>query len=245
MITNPQRQILLLRAYQFSSEPAQNEYAEVVAQDENLRAAYQKIRIAAESPFFTLIPERLYNSTEKKTYLQEITNLSYEKDIRADELQAAQARLIYALPPTITGFVQKQWLTGQLYHAVTAFISGLMQLAQTPSVPVLYVQVYPGWLVAVLLEGKNLLFVNTFHYQHAKDFLYFILLIFDQYKLTPEDTPVSITGQLIEQSEIYPLLRRYIRIVQFLPTPNFLQLGTKWQQQPTYFHFNLFGLTQL
>ena len=246
MITNLQRQPLLLRAYQFTPDsPPEEAYADAIAQDDYLKAAYQKIRIAAVSPIFTLVPERLYNPAEKRTYLQEIANLSYDKDIRSDELRAAQARLVYALPQTMTNLIQNQWMGGQLFHATTAFLAGLLQRVSTPAAPTLYLQVYSGWLVAALVEGKNLLFVNSFQYLDAKDFLYFVLLVFDQYKLTPEETPVCITGQLIEQSEIYPLLRRYIRQVQFLPPPDFIQLGTKLQQQPTYFHFNLFGLTAL
>lgn len=245
VITNPQRQILLLRDYQLTTNTGQVDYANAIEQDEYLRAAYRNVRVAAVSPLFTLVPERLYNPEEKRTYLQEIANLSYDKDIRTDELRAAQARVVYALPQNASSLMQKQWMSGQLFHAVTAFVTGLLRLVKTPTTPVLYLQVYAGWLVAALVEGKNLLFVNTFNYQNAKDFLYFVLLIFDQYKLTPEETPVSITGQLIEQSEIYPLLRRYIRTVQFIPPPDFLQFGAKWQQQPTYFHFNLFSLTTL
>lgn len=245
MITNPQRQILLLRDYQLTPDSSQTEYANVVKQEEHLQAAYKKVHVAAVSPIFTLVPERLYNPTEKRAYLQEITSLSYDKDIRADELSVAQARVIYTLPQYLTSLVQNQWMGGQLFHAATAFVSGLLRRNSTSATPVLHLQIYAGWLVAALVEGKNLLFVNTFHYQNAKDFLYFVLLVFDQFKLAPDETPVSISGQLIEQSEIYPLLRRYIRTVQFLPPPDFLQFGTKWQQQPTYFYFNLFGLTQL
>jgi len=245
MITNPQRQILLLRDYQLPADNGQTDYNDTITQDEYLQAAYRKVRVAAVAPPFTLVPERLYNPEEKRTYLQEIANVSPDKDIRADELREAQARVIYAAPQNITSLLQKHWTSGQLFHAVTPFVTGLLRLAKTPAAPVLYLQVYSGWLVAALVEGKNLQFLNTFHYQNAKDFLYFVLLVFDQYKLSPEDTPVSISGQLIEQSEIYPLLRRYIRTVQFLSPPDFLQFGTKWQQQPTYFHFNLFGLMQL
>ncbi|MFN7116397.1 MAG: DUF3822 family protein [Saprospiraceae bacterium] len=243
MISSPQRQALLLRDFQLTD--GQSAFLDLIAQDEYLHAAYRAVRIAAVSPFFTLVPERLYNPDEKSVYLQDMANISYAKDIRADELRTAQARLVYALPQEITNLVQKQLTGGQLFHAVTAFLSGLLHLGNAPATPTLYLHINSNWLLAALIEHKKLLFVNTFHYQNAKDFLYYVLLVLDQYNLTPEVTPTFITGQLIEQSEIYPLLRRYLRTLQFLPSPDFLQFGTKWQQQPTYFYFNLFGLTQL
>lgn len=245
LITNPQGQLLVLRDYQLTDNPELAEYAEIVAQDVHLQSAYRKTRLAAMSPHFTLVPTRLYNAAEKRTYLQEVYNLAYEKDVQADEIPTAQVQLVYAVPQSITAIVQRQLFGGQLYHAVTAFLTGLLHRVGAPVSPALYVQVHPGWLVAALLEGKSLLFVNTFHYQNTKDFLYFVLLILDQYKLAPEDTPVYLSGHIIEQSEIYPLLRRYIRSVQFLPPPQFLQSGNQWQQQPSYFYFNLFSLTQL
>jgi hypothetical protein len=194
------------------------------------------------SPTFTLVPERLFNPSERRTYLQEIATLNYEVEVRADALTSASAQLVYAAKHQLMDDISKELPNAKITHATTALIAGLLARQNVPTSPVLYLQIYPGWLVAVLIEGKNLLFANIFNYQSAKDFLYYVLLLFDQYQLAPEETPVYITGQLIENSEIYPLLQRYLRSLRFLPAPDSLRLGTKLKQQPAHFYFNLFSI---
>jgi len=243
LVTNAQRKVQLLRTYAIPTE--NGGLTDILEQDEFLKLPYQQVRAAVVSPIFTLVPERLYNPVERRTYLQEIAPLTYETDVRMDELSALQARLVYGAPNKTLDAITKQLPNAKISHATTALIAGLLARPNAPTSPVLYLQIYDGWLVAIVLEGKNLLFANTFHYLAAKDFLYYVLLIFDQYKLTPEETPVYISGQLYENSEIYPLLQRYVRSLRFLPAPDFLQLGTKLQQQPTYFYFNLFGMVKL
>lgn len=236
------QQLLFLREYPFSTESS---LPEIIAQDDLLQLSYKQVQVALMTPTFTLVPERLFNPLERRTYLQEITALNYEIEIRTDELAAVGIRLVYGVKQNLLDEVSKAFPAAKISHATTAFLAGLLARQNAPTSPVVYLQVYAGWLVAVILEGKNLLFANVFNYQSGKDFLYYVLLLFDQYQLAPEETPVYVAGQLVENSEIYPLLQRYIRSLRFLPAPDFLQLGTKLQYQPTYFYFNLFGISKL
>lgn len=239
-ITNGQQQLMFLREYAFLE--SEHSLRDIFAQDDLLHLSYQQTRVAVMSPTFTLVPERLFNPSERRTYLQEIATLNYEVEVRADALTSASAQLVYAAKHQLVDDIGKELPNAKITHATTALIAGLLARQNVPTSPVLYLQIYPGWLVAVLIEGKNLLFANIFNYQSAKDFLYYVLLLFDQYQLAPEETPVYITGQLIENSEIYPLLQRYLRSLRFLPAPDFLRLGTKLKQQPAYFYFNLFSI---
>lgn len=242
-ITNAEQQLLFLREYPFIEKD--DHLRDVFAQDDLLRLSYNRVRVAVMTPIFTLVPERLYNPVERRTYLQEIASLNYEMEIKADEIASASVRLVYGIKRHLQDDIQKELPSAKISHALTAFLSGLLARQNVPVASAVYLQVYSGWLVAVVMEGKNLLFANIFNYQSAKDFLYYVLLLFDQYNLVPEQTPVYIGGQLVENSEIYPLLQRYLRALHFLSAPEFLQMGTKFQQQPPHFYFNLLSIIKI
>ena len=68
------------------------------------------------------------------------------------------------------------------------------------------------------------------------------MLVFNQFDLTVEETPVFLSGQLMEDSEIYRLLVRYVKKLQFLDPPAFFQYGTKLAHHPKYLYFDLLCL---
>ncbi len=246
MVTDASRQLLALRGYQLLLETGDTLVQQVEAllqQDAYLRSNYEATRVALPSRAFTLVPDRLYNPLEKPAYLQALAIApTATETLRTDDLPACFAKNIYIADSPLLNVLGKYLPSARCYHDVTAWLIGLMRSLEAPSGYRVYLQVYPGTLQLALLEGTQLLFVNAFSYQSAKDFLYYTLLLFDQFNLEPTETPVFMCGWLIENSEVYPMLFRYLEHLHFLPPPPYLQLGPKWSKQPAYFFHNLFGL---
>ena len=94
-----------------------------------------------------------------------------------------------------------------------------------------------------VFEDKGLLFSNAFPYQSAKDFIYFLLLPYQQFGLKPGKTPVYLSGQLVEDSEIYREALRYLKGPRFVEPPAFFHLGSRINQEPRHFYFDLLGLS--
>ncbi|HMO38718.1 MAG TPA: DUF3822 family protein [Saprospiraceae bacterium] len=239
-ITDAQQQLLLLRDYDTSDFKVLGEF---FLQDEYFRQSYRAIRIAVAAPAFTFLPARLYNPAEKTTYLQHLTATDREMAFRNDDIKTLAATNVYALRRDTVETLQKHLPGARIFHIATAITAGLLAhealAAHTTS---LHIHIHEGKLFLLLLHKKELQFVNVFSYQSARDFLYYVMLVFDQFKLDPEETPAFIAGQLIKDSEIYPLLYRYIRQLQFLPMPAFIQNGDKLREPHLY--FNLFGVTR-
>ena len=95
---------------------------------------------------------------------------------------------------------------------------------------------------AILLKDGNLMFINTFQFQSSKDFIYYVLLLFDQFDLKQEEVNLMLSGQLIKDSEIYRLLFRYIKKVNFIQHPSFISFGPKMKTKPSYYYFDIFSL---
>ncbi len=54
-------------------------------------------------------------------------------------------------------------------------------------------------------------YFNSFLYRNKDDLLYFTLLVYQTFNLSPDSFPLSITGMIEKDSEIYRLLYQYIR----------------------------------
>lgn len=247
IVSNNQKQILALKDYTYSSKPKDaSEWEEhlrsIINEDRYLKLNHQNIRVGLAVTPFVLIPDRLYKEGKEKTYLKELTSLNNIPKIMVDEISNCTARNVFAVDQVIVKFISGFFPGSKVFHLGSSMIAGLKRLSTIHSGPHLYVNVQSGELMAVLLEDGVLQFINVYQYQSVKDFLYYILLIYDQFSLKTDRDPLHLSGKLMEDSEIYRLLYRYINKLSFLEPPAFLDFGPKLNLHPKYFYFDLLSL---
>ena len=94
--------------------------------------------------------------------------------------------------------------------------------------------------VLVINSGK-LTFYNTFAYQTAEDFIYYLLFVFEQLKLNPETANVELLGELEKSSAVYQLLYKYIRNIKFGARPDAFDYSFKITSLPKQYYYSLFS----
>ena len=215
----------------------------IVKDDALLRLSYGNSQMGLIGLQATILPERLYNPAKKKTYLDQLTNLSVNAEIITEDLPHLSAKLIYALDPK-TQLISQQFQVARKVHLYTAFLNALRPHAATQKGVHLFCHVRSRKIYLFLFDGTLLQYANHFTYQSARDFLYYVLLIFKSYNLDPKDVPLYLSGQLVKDSEVYRLLFRYLQRIDFLKVPNSFSLGPKLSLQPSYFYFDLMSIQQ-
>ena len=138
--------------------------------------------------------------------------------------------------------IKKQFPTAKFYNNATPYLLGCRKSVDDERTHNLFVHFTPKNIYISLFEKKNLLFSNSFKYQTAGDVLYYILLTYNQHNLDPVQQPLNISGQLLDNSEIYKTLFRYIGNLKFVQFPNFLNFSRKFNEVPAHFFFDLYAL---
>jgi hypothetical protein len=245
MVTNERHQVLILREHPLPEQPeaVRRELEDLRSGEEILRLPYRQVRIGLVTDRHTLIPNRLYNPQEKKTYLAQITPLGESFEVKSDDVQGLAAQNVYAFRTHLLDFYRQAFPAGRILHAASAFLQAhRVDLPNHRGGALLCVHVWSHYLQIVLYQGRDLQFINVFGYRSTKDFLYFTMLVFDQFDLDPVDVPLRLTGQILEDSEIYRALTRYIRQVEFGGTPPGIAIGEGFDQVPAYMFYDLFSL---
>ena len=73
--------------------------------------------------------------------------------------------------------------------------------------------------VACYAQG-NLLFVNSFEYEHTDDILYYILYVWKQAGLDQEKDQLLLAGESSSQMRVLERLRAYLRHVKPVEIPS-------------------------
>ncbi|MBP7272764.1 MAG: DUF3822 family protein [Saprospiraceae bacterium] len=236
-VMSPHNSMLLLKSYALPHTAGNSTYntlydimEQAVKADSLLKYTYQKVHICVQSPKFTLVPQLLYNSDNRATYLNHLTQIDHQYAIFADAVPQHECQNIYA---TDIGLLDAQnvfFPNSKIYHHITVLLAAntLLETADSEKV-IINVRGQTQQLFAY--RQGQLLFCNHFAFFSTNDFIYNVLLLFDRFNFNTEKTPIYITGQLHTQTDIFKLLSYYIvhvhtlnrNFVHPLANANFLQ----------------------
>lgn len=238
LITDAEQHVLAIRAFSHAA-------TEVWWQaDERLRATFKKTRLAWLGPRFSLVPARLYNGDARREMLSDITNLKASETVLADALPGLDAMLIYALDQDKLSEWRRAYVGCRFYHALTPILHELAQLTRRQGKAQVYAYLRDGMLYTIGIERDRLVFCNAFSCPAAKDYLYYVLLTYEQCRWKPASVPLRIFGEILPATEVYNLFYRYVRDVEFLQLRETFTLGPLAKQQPTHLFHDLFSLQQ-
>ncbi len=240
---------LRLRTIPFISRPGQdfsliNELEAIFSREELFGYLFRRVRITLPSGPSVVVPTRLYNESEKETYLRELTSSTDSNGVvYDDELADSNVQLVYFLDAGLVKALKKQFPTARIFNPATPFMLGARRVIEDGSEHSFFVHISKQQLHLALFEKKNLLFYNSFPISSAGDVLYFTLLTLDQFTLDPVKIPVSLSGEISEDGEIFKMLSRYLGQLKFMSEPPFLKFGRRFKEVQPYFFFDLYSLT--
>lgn len=188
----------------------------------------------------TLVPRRLFDPENLPSYFKLLLRPA-EFEYRFDELPEFDCLLVYAAEPTVLNMCGQYFPAGKMSHLATSLLKNWRPMAPANDYEVFLNLRNQAAQVAVF-DRRNLLFYNAFRFEKASDLLYFTLLAYDQFRLNPEEIPLTVSGNLLEDSDIYRMLYRYLRTIRFAPLPEKMVLPEGFENLPQHFWFDLFSI---
>ena len=215
----------------------------IILRNVPLQQSYRAVYVGVFNLTSTLVPTRLYDAEEKSTYLEKMLPLSGSYEVRVDSITSASAEHVYVLEDSISKVLKSYFSGAEIIHSATALYSGVRRLAQANTEKCIYLNVRPEALQITFFDGGEFVFYNSFTYSSSKDFIYYVMLVYDQFNLKPDTTPIHLSGELMEDSEMYHLIYRYIRYLKLVEVPEWIELSEQWVNRPQHWFFDLFCLS--
>ncbi len=212
--------------------------------DSKMLLNYKSIKISLDSDYFTLIPERLFKEKDRELYLDKTARKKNNLDFVSDDyIPFNKSKLVYSWNKELINVLKNYFPSSRIFHLLNPLLRGWKKQSEIKEGKKIFLHVETGYFTISFFQEAELIFINRFHYKTASDFLYYVLLIFDQFELKPETSPVIISGELVENSEIYKKLFRYIRHLQFIPNIGYYDFNNAAFSNLThYHHFDLYSL---
>jgi hypothetical protein len=235
-ISDAQQRLLLVRSYQIQNKANATPdeiWAALQAQDGCLSMTFAKVFVSYQSPYLVLLPDELYLSEQSDLYLKH----SFADFVAAQYFVAAtdlldDKKAVFALPLAWHNCLQQQYPEATPQHCTAEWLYYIMQ-QRTAETHTVYAHVQERQLqIAVCGRAEKLLFFNQYEFFAASDFLYYILLAYQNLGLDTATIALKLSGELLTASEIYELLQKYVQNVEFLPPPAWLTLSPTFDGLP-------------
>ncbi len=242
MISDPQQQVLALRSYDYAKEQTANYtlaagIKDICRSDTLLTSPFQSIRIGLLNHKSTLIPAPLFQKDQLHTYLGNVLDFPNTDRLLTDQLLASEIHNVYSVNSEILQELEGFFPKAHFFHGQSPVLQGFYKLASLQTGPQVYINVHEKQVQILAFKGKELLFSNTFPFEASTDFIYYVLLIYDQLQLKPELVPLTIAGMIVKDSEIYHLLYRYIRLLNLVQAPDYYRFPESLRQEGVLHHY--------
>lgn len=238
-----EQKYIALEHYDFVPEGNFTKTAEaidqVIASKVFLQNRFTSVSASISHQTNALIPRILFDKNNEKELLAfDQAILQNEKEY-SDWLPTIQAFNSYTIPDELKRCLEKHFKRLSWKHDSSILIESLINQFKLQQEQKIYLSIQDNYFEMAVLKREKLIFFNSFSYQTAEDFIYYLLFACEQLNLNPEQIPVVISGKILNDSEIYQLVYRYIRHVEFSSRNASYKYSFVFDDVKEHFHYKL------
>ncbi|NJB84518.1 hypothetical protein GGR26_000263 [Lewinella marina] len=241
-----QNQLLAYRSYSFGREE-QTDYPaalqRLIAADERLQdTRYGKTVLAWDTPVLTLVPAALYTPGNPTAYLDQLTVIGLDDEVRHEHFQELDGELIYAARRDHIHAAEEQLHALRTQHYGGALLTAWGRRSRRLGEESISCSIRDNRLFLAGHRNGALLYFNTFRYDNSQDGVYYLLLAFDQCGFTPDRVPLYLSGEVTTSGELYNQFYRYVEDVRFSAYPTPPAAPPELSGLPPHLYFDLLCL---
>lgn len=218
---------------------SKDELKDLLIQDELLKLNYQSSKAYVFSEKTTLIPEPFF-SNQKLGQFIDLTMGDVDQGIINQSKAAFDTCLAYSMPNEIHGFIQDLNIqkTVPLSHSLlsAAFKNKLIKEKYTG----VFLHLVKDFAQIVVVESGNLLFFNVFPYNTTEDLCYFVLYVFETFKLDKSAIDIIISGIVPKNDPKIKFLSGFFKKIDFALSEKQYIYSYRFNEVPQHFFSNLF-----
>ena len=204
-------------------------------QFELLKQSYQKLFFYLSSSKNTLIPSPLFDIFSADAYMRfNFENIDNDT-ILYDDIPALNITQVYALNRNFKYALTRNFPEAVLKSQKSILLEQFYKHNNTAQN--MYVHTRQDCFDIFVFNEKGLLLSNTFKYNSAQDYIFFLMSVVKQLELNPQNLYLFLSGEMDKEGGIYNFIYKYIRHISFMPLPQDMEWALK--DIPYHYFLNL------
>lgn len=217
-----------------------NQYLLETFENDNIGLlSFSAVKVILDHKEYHLQASIFVDETKSNTAIDFNQSINYSHIILNKETLGLDCINAFAIPSSIRNTISDYFEKIDFLHISDILINDIRILHQNKKITKrLYVYISDRDIHIIAFD-KELLFSNSFHYSAKEDFIYFILLAFEQLEMNPEEDPLYFVGEISRSSALYNITWQYIRNVHFMGKQLSAVLSQDFDQLPIHQYYLL------
>jgi len=194
-------------------------YNELKAQN-LIGQAFDKVRCSVENNLATLVPKSLFEENALHEYVKKDIDIQNNDFITYDIFPSTDWVTVYVPFVNVNNMLIDAFGSFTYFHAVSIWLHALSKHPTADGNLVWSMYKENKHIHLALLRDNKLQFYNCFEVDNPKDVAYFTLLMANKNNISPNEVPLFVAGDIIEDDPTHKELFTFIRSINFLTPQN-------------------------
>ena len=181
---------------------------------------FDSIAVSHSNNLSTLVPTPFFNKENLSDYLQYNFKVLENDYITYDEFTTDEMVNVYIPFVHINNYLFDKFGSFDYKHSASVLAELLLATYKNDGKTHFFVHVERESFQLIVLKNKKLEFFNNFNFKTKEDFIYYILFTSEQLQLNPEEFILTFLGDIEKESELYDIVFKYVRNIEFLDLEN-------------------------
>jgi hypothetical protein len=240
------QKFLSLEAHEFelsNDDEAVTLIKEVVDDHLIKRQKFGSVYVLYESNHSALVPAPLFDESETDA----ITDFSYTVspgiETFFEKIENLDTYNLYTVSKALRGTIDALFSDyNSVSHSKILIESLLINYKNANSQKRIFVNIRKSNLDIAVLDGRKLLYFNTFACLAKEDYVYFIIFVMDRLNLSTEETELKLSGYIDHNSKTFDTIYKYIKHTSFHNRPNSTAYSYVFNDVPEHYFFSLLNI---
>lgn len=181
------------------------------------RILFKKTTVLYVTSKTTLVPDAVFDAAQIKTFFEFNHFKEEDESIEYSFIRNGAMYMLYSIPQWIKDVVLQKIPNANFAPHFCSIIDSILLLNKNKTtLSKVYINIEQDFFDVMVINNGNLLLFNSFAYSNSKDFMYFLMNVYEQLKLNPEVNPITCMGLISIDSEIIDQARQFVRNINFI-----------------------------
>jgi len=196
---------------------------------------YKSISIHCTSTKDTLIPTAAFDRFKAENYIRFNFQTIDNEVVLYDDLTDLEITNVYTIRQSLINNLKNLWPGAVIKNQKSSLLTKFYK--HNSRAQNVYVNTRQQAFDCMVYNEKGLLFSNSFNYNSAQDYIYFLMNIIKQLGLNPEALNLFLAGEIEKEGAIFNFIYKYIRNINFIQKPD--SMAWPLEEVPYHYFFNL------
>jgi len=207
-----------------------------------LNLPFNEIRISIAKSPFTLIPRVLHEEELNRQYLSLTARVDESDEIIVNNIRSLFIKNVFCVEGEEMDYLREVFDKPKFYHLTSALLENILRNKDQLNPQQLLLDIRQNLMHVIYFENGEFKFLNQFRFTSKDDFLYYVLMVSDQFQVDRTMCDLKLSGEIMPDSQLFSELWKFFTTISFLPLNENIVLPPELSEKPMYMYNTLFSL---